>query len=72
MFHNEHLRKSQRAQHSPCPCGALKENARDSYCRRCRAHYMREYRGKAPGRMLAMRYELERLRQELEVRNVKL
>lgn len=67
-FHAKHSRNTHRAAHTPCPCGAPRENPKQGRCKSCHARYMREYRKRHPDRLLALRYENERLKQELEAR----
>lgn len=63
MLHVKHLRKTSQA---PCArCGGERQAEVDRYCKRCRADYMRVWRARQPSTLLALRYENERLKQEL-------
>jgi hypothetical protein len=62
MFHKQQLRNLK----TTCArCEAIRENLSNAYCNICKAAYMREYRPRRAQKLLALRYENERLSQEL-------
>lgn len=63
MLNGKLLRKIPQAQCARC--GGERQAEADRYCKRCRADYMREWRARQPSTLLALRYENERLKQEL-------
>lgn len=65
VFHVERLR-NHAAKTTCSKCAAECENRSNSYCRSCKATYMRNYRPRHKANLLTLRYENERLKQKIE------